>query len=112
MAVPRTFLFSKKRVLNFKYIFIPASIPILSMAFVLLSLKAGTNSMTYFFNRGGNKDEDEEIIPKYKDFELKSVNKADASDDLTDDKDKDKEKFNPLMRRNKNILKDNLNKSR
>ena len=57
-------------------------------------------------------DEIDEIvvssIPKYKDYELKSVNKSDSVQDLDESDNKKKEKFKPLANRIKNILKDQV----
>ena len=54
-------------------------------------------------------DEIDEIIipsiPKYKDFELKSVNRSGAADDLKDDSDKQKEEdLKPLIKKIKTVL--------
>jgi len=58
-------------------------------------------------------DEIDEIvittIPKYKDFELKSVNRSDAADDLKSDDDKEREKkLEPLVKKIKEKLGDNV----
>ncbi len=58
-------------------------------------------------------DEIDEIvittIPKYKDFELKSVNRSDAADDLKSDDDKEREKkIEPLVKKIKDKLGDNV----
>ncbi len=58
-------------------------------------------------------DEIDEIvittIPKYKDFELKSVNRSDAADDLKSDDDKEREKkIEPLVKKIKEKLGDNV----
>jgi len=57
-------------------------------------------------------DEIDEIvisaIPKYKDWELKAVNKSDAGDDLDDASDDEKNKFESLTKKIKNILKDKV----
>jgi len=58
-------------------------------------------------------DEIDEIvittIPKYKDFELKSVNRSDAADDLKSDDDKEREKkLEPLVKKIKAKLGDNV----
>jgi len=47
-------------------------------------------------------------IPKYKDYELKSVNKSDVSDDLDNIDSEKEEKFKPLTDRIKNVLKDRV----
>ncbi|MCL1834512.1 MAG: molecular chaperone HtpG, partial [Leptospirales bacterium] len=48
-------------------------------------------------------------IPKYKDFELKSVNRSDAADDLKSDDDKEREKrIEPLVNKIKEKLGDNV----
>ncbi len=47
-------------------------------------------------------------IPKYKDYELKSVNKSDVNDDLDNVDSKKEEKFKPLTDRIKNVLKDRV----
>ena len=58
-------------------------------------------------------DEIDEIIipsiPKYKDFELKSVNRSGAADDLKDDSDKQKEEdLKPLIKKIKTVLGDKV----
>jgi len=58
-------------------------------------------------------DEIDEIIittiPKYKDFELKSVNRSDAADDLKSEDDKEREKkIEPLVKKIKAKLGDNV----
>jgi molecular chaperone HtpG len=58
-------------------------------------------------------DEIDEIvisaIPKYKDFELKSVNRSDAADGLKSDDDKEREKrIEPLVKKIKDKLGDNV----
>lgn len=58
-------------------------------------------------------DEIDEIvitaIPKYKDFELKSVNRSDAADDLKSEDDKERErKIEPLVKKIKEKLGDNV----
>lgn len=58
-------------------------------------------------------DEIDEIvittIPKYKDFELKSVNRSDAADDLKSDDDKEREKkIEPLVKKIKEKLGENV----
>lgn len=58
-------------------------------------------------------DEIDEIVittvPKYKDFELKSVNRSDAADDLKSDDDKEREKkIEPLVKKIKEKLGDNV----
>lgn len=58
-------------------------------------------------------DEIDEIvittIPKYKDFELKSVNRSDAADELKSDDDKEREKkIEPLVKKIKEKLGDNV----
>jgi molecular chaperone HtpG len=58
-------------------------------------------------------DEIDEIvittIPKYKDFELKSVNRSDAADDLKSDDDKEREKkIEPLVKKIKEKLGDSV----
>ncbi|PKL17511.1 MAG: molecular chaperone HtpG [Spirochaetae bacterium HGW-Spirochaetae-5] len=58
-------------------------------------------------------DEIDEIvittIPKYKDFELKSVNRSDAADDLKSDDDKEREKkIEPLVKKIKEKLGGNV----
>jgi len=58
-------------------------------------------------------DEIDEIvisaIPAYKDFELKSVNRSDAADDLKSDDDKEREKrIEPLVKKIKEKLGDNV----
>jgi molecular chaperone HtpG len=48
-------------------------------------------------------------VPKYKDFELKSVNRSDAADDLKSDEDKEREKkIEPLVNKIKEKLGDNV----
>jgi molecular chaperone HtpG len=48
-------------------------------------------------------------VPKYKDFELKSVNRSDAADDLKSDDDKEREKkIEPLVNKIKEKLGDNV----
>ncbi|HOP65302.1 MAG TPA: molecular chaperone HtpG [Spirochaetota bacterium] len=58
-------------------------------------------------------DEIDEIVimsvPKFKDFELKSVNRSDAAEDLKDDTDRDKEKrVEPLINKIKDKLGENV----
>jgi len=58
-------------------------------------------------------DEIDEIvittIPKYKDFELKSVNRSDAADDLKSDDDKEREKkIEPLVKKIREKLGENV----
>jgi len=57
-------------------------------------------------------DEIDEIvissIPKYKDWDLKAVNKLDAGEDLDDVDDSKKDKFDPLTNKIKDILKDKV----
>ena len=57
-------------------------------------------------------DEIDEIvissIPKYKDWELKSINKLDAGDDLDDIDDDKKDKFQSLVKKIRNTLKDQV----
>ncbi|MCL2154442.1 MAG: hypothetical protein FWH53_02125, partial [Leptospirales bacterium] len=48
-------------------------------------------------------------VPKYKDFELKSVNRSDAANDLKSDDDKEREKrIEPLVNKIKEKLGDNV----
>jgi len=58
-------------------------------------------------------DEIDEIVTptvgKYKDIELKSVNRSDAAKELETEKDKDREKeVGPLLKKIKNVLKDSV----